>query len=89
MPDPTVPVSERTYSSDEIKAARAVDMAHKTEHGRGPIYYATGAGMPTELRKRARRFRRLAEHSETVAAALEREQRRWPAPVNTKIGDAS
>lgn len=81
MPDPTVPRSERTYTEAELNAARAVDMAHKTEDGRGTIFYATGPAMPAELRKRAQRFRRLAEQSQLVAAALEREQLRWPLPT--------
>lgn len=67
----------REYSPTELKALRAVTSREWKGSGdpaeRGPAQFATGAYWPTELRRRAREFRRLARLYDLAASAMERE----------------
>jgi hypothetical protein len=60
--------------SDDVKAAaRKISRELWNEpytEGRGPLHFATGPYHSTELRRLARRWRRLADAAEVVADAM-------------------
>jgi hypothetical protein len=67
----------RTYHAEELVALRAVTKQEWPGSGdpaeRGPAQFASGDYWPTELRRRAVEFDRLATNYRIAADALERE----------------
>lgn len=69
----TIRPSVREYSADELAAARRAKVTDPAL-GRGVIFFASGPYWPTELERRAKAHRKLADAEELIAAAMRREQ---------------